>query len=134
MNRKELAVGDRASLVHVFTEMDVRRFAELSKDTNPIHLDESAAQKSLFGQRVVHGMLVASLFSGLLGIELPGPGTIYLGQSLSFKAPVYFGDRVTATVEVTEIREEKAIAKLRTFCTNQDGATVIDGEAVVKYS
>ncbi|NNK33951.1 MAG: MaoC family dehydratase, partial [Xanthomonadales bacterium] len=83
---------------------------------------------------VVHGMLVASLFSGLLGVEMPGEGTIYLGQTLSFKAPVFIGDRIRASVEVTELREEKSIAKLRTYATNQDGVTVIDGEAVVKYS
>jgi acyl dehydratase len=129
-----LAVGDHTSISHVFTDQDVRQFADISKDNNPIHLDEKAAQESIFGRRVVHGMLVASLFSGLLGAELPGKGTIYLGQTLSFKAPVFLGDRVTATVEITELRTEKSIAKLRTYCVNNKDVTVIDGEAVVKYA
>jgi acyl dehydratase len=134
MARKALNVGDSASITHVFTDQDVRKFAEVSTDTNPIHLDQVAAEKSIFGQRVVHGMLVASLFSALLGGELPGEGAIYLGQSLSFMEPVFLGDRITATVEITEIREDKPIAKLRTFCVNEKGVTVIDGEAVAKFA
>jgi enoyl-CoA hydratase len=134
MSGTKLKIGDSASISNVFEEPDVQKFAEVSKDSNPLHLDPSAAEKSIFGQQVVHGMLVASLFSGLLGVSLPGEGTIYLGQSLSFKAPVFFGDQITATVEISEIREEKSIAKLRTYAVNQDGVTVIDGEAIVKYS
>ena len=134
MSERPLHIGKIASIDHEFTDRDVRAFADVSRDTNPIHLDDAAAAASLFGRRVVHGMLVASLFSGLLGVELPGDGTIYLGQTLSFKAPVFIGDRIRASVEVTELREEKSIAKLRTYATNQDGVTVIDGEAVVKYS
>lgn len=133
MSTKELALGDSASIIRVFEESDVRKFADVSKDTNPLHLDAAAAEKSIFGQRVVHGMLVASLFSGLLGVSLPGEGTIYLGQTLNFKAPVFYGDQITATVEISEIRAEKSIAKLRTYAVNQNGITVIDGEAIVKY-
>ena len=134
MNGKNMEIGDTASISNVFEERDVFKFAEVSKDSNPIHLDPATAKQSIFGRRVVHGMLVASLFSGLLGVELPGEGTIYLGQSLSFKAPVFFGDQITATVEVMEIREEKSIARLRTYAVNQSGATVIDGEAIVKFA
>ncbi len=134
MAKKELSIGDKASLTHVFSSEDVEQFAGVSKDTNPIHLDQSVAEKSVFEQRVVHGMAVASLFSGLLGVELPGEGSIYLGQNLSFKAPVFLGVAVTATVEVIEIRKDKSIAKLRTYCTNEAGETVVDGEAIVKFS
>lgn len=119
MNGKISRIGDRASISNVFEERDVLKFAEVSKDRNPIHLDPAMAEKSIFGRRVVHGMLVASLFSGLLGVYLPGEGNIYLGQSLNFKAPVFFGDQITATVEIMEIREEKSIAKLRTYAINQ---------------
>ena len=104
----------------------------LSLDKNPIHLDPAFAEESIFGQRVVHGMLAASLFSGLLGMKLPGEGSIYLGQSLSFTAPIYIGDEVTATVEVVKIREDKPIVTLKTVCVNSKGVVVIKGEAVVK--
>ena len=134
MSTKELSIGDTASISKAFEASDVLKFADVSEDTNPLHLDPEAAEKSIFGQRVVHGILVASLFSGLLGVSLPGEGTIYLGQTLSFKAPVFYGDQITATVEITEIRAEKSIAKLRTYAVNQNGVTVIDGEAIVKYS
>lgn len=131
---KTLNIGDTASISAVFTDEDVRTFAAISRDTNPIHIDDMAAADSIFGKRVVHGMLVASLFSALLGVELPGEGTIYLGQTLSFKAPVFLGDEVTASVEVTGIKTSRPIATLRTLCINQDGVTVIDGEATVKFS
>ncbi|MGI9292402.1 MAG: MaoC family dehydratase [Pseudomonadales bacterium] len=133
MNKK-LNVGDSATISKVFNNDDVEKFAIVSEDCNPIHLDETAAADSIFGQRVVHGMLVGSLFSALLGTKLPGEGSIYLGQTLSFKAPVFIGEEVTASVEILEIRESKSIAKLRTLCVNSSGVTVIDGEAVVKFS
>ncbi|MDF1692491.1 MAG: MaoC family dehydratase [Zhongshania sp.] len=127
-------VGDQAKLTKSFTAEDVNHFAALSEDFNPIHIDSVAAAASIFGGQVVHGMLVASLISGLLGAHLPGSGTIYLGQDLAFKAPIYIGDEVTAIVEVIEIREDKPIAKLRTYCLNQKGKLVLDGIATVKYA
>lgn len=130
--RKDLKVGDKVSLSKVFTEDDVRQFAHVSEDTNPIHLDEEFAAASVFGQRIVHGMLAASLFSGLIGVKLPGEGSIYLGQNLSFKAPIPIGEEVTATVEIVKIREDKPIVTLRTDCVNSEGQVVIEGEAVVK--
>lgn len=126
-----LEVGDKVSITKSFTQEEVERFSELSLDTNPLHLDPEYAQGTPFGGRIVHGMLVASLFSGLLGKELPGEGSIYLGQSLRFTAPVYAGDEITATVEVTHIREDKPITTLRTTCVDSKGTIVIDGEAVV---
>jgi len=129
---KTLRVGDMASLSKVFTEEEVAQFAEISTDRNPIHLDKEFAEASVFGQRIVHGMLVASLFSGLLGRKLPGEGTVYLSQSLNFKAPVPIGEQVTASVEVKRIREDKPIVTLRTICVNSEGQVVVEGEAVVK--
>ena len=132
--KKNLKVGDRASLSKVFTEEDVMQFANISADTNPIHLDERFAAASVFGQRIVHGMLTASLFSGLIGVELPGNGAIYLGQSLTFKAPVLIGEQVTASVEIVKVREDKPIVTLRTLCVNNEGQVVVEGEAVVKVT
>ena len=127
-----LKVGDKASLTKAFSEEEVFRFAEISTDKNPLHLDKEFGKASIFGRRIVHGMLVASLFSGLIGMELPGEGSIYLGQSLSFKAPVAIGEPVTASVEIIRIRDDKPIVTLRTMCTNSEGTVVIEGEAVVK--
>jgi enoyl-CoA hydratase len=132
MNQR-LQVGQRVSVTKSFSEEEVFQFAQLSQDKNPLHLDKNFGRASIFGRRVVHGILVASLFSGLIGMELPGPGSIYLGQNLIFKAPVAIGEPVTATVEITKIREDKPIVTLRTVCLNSGGTTVIEGEAVVKY-
>lgn len=129
---KELFVGKSASTSKTFTINDVEEFADLSNDKNPVHLDEEFAKPSIFGQRVVHRMLVASLFSGLLGDKLPGQGTIYLGQTLSFTAPVPIGEEVIASVEIINIRKDKPIITLRTLCLDSKGQTVIDGEAIVK--
>ena len=131
---KTLNIGDKASLSKAFTAEDVEQFARLSLDANPLHLDEAAAADSVFGRRVVHGALVSSLFSALLGMELPGEGTIYLGQTSSFKAPVFLDEEITATVEVTEVREARGIAKLKTTAVNSAGKTVITGEATVKFA
>ena len=129
-----LKVGDRASLSKVFTEEEVFQFAEISTDKNPLHLDKDFGKSSIFGQRIVHGMLVASLFSGLIGMELPGEGSIYLGQNLTFMAPVPIGERITATVEIIKIREDKPIITLRTVCEDSNNTVVIEGEAVVKLN
>jgi acyl dehydratase len=129
---KTLRVGDKASLSKTFTEEEVFQFAEISTDKNPLHLDKSFGASSIFGERIVHGMLVASLFSGLIGMELPGQGSIYLGQILSFKAPVAIGEEVTATVEIIKIRTDKPIVTLRTVCVNAKGVVAIEGEAALK--
>ena len=129
---KNPMIGDRASLSKAFTEEEVYQFAEISTDKNPIHLDKDFGKASIFGERIVHGILVASLFSGLIGMELPGEGSIYLGQNLTFKAPVKIGEQVTASVEVIKIREDKPIVTLQTTCVNSLGQVVVEGEAVVK--
>ena len=127
-----LRVGDKALVSKAFTEEEVFQFADISGDRNPLHLDRDFGEASIFGQRIVHGMLVASLFSGLIGMKLPGEGSVYLGQSLTFKAPVAIGEQITAFVEIINIREDKPIVTLRTVCVNSEGTVAIEGEAVVK--
>lgn len=127
------SIGQKASMSKRFTEAEVNAFAELSQDFNPIHLDAEYAAASPFGQQIVHGMLAASLFSGLLGKHLPGEGTIYLGQDLKFKKPIFIDQEVTATVEVIKVRNDKPIITLSTTCTNDKGEVVIAGEAVVMF-
>lgn len=124
-------LGTRASVTHTITDEDVRRFAEITGDDNPLHLDDAYATTTRFAGRIVHGMLTASLFSTIVGKHLPGEGGIYLGQQIRFLKPVRPGDTVTATAEVVAIRPEKRILTLRTECTNQRGETVITGEATV---
>ncbi len=129
---KQFKVGDKASLTKIFDENEVKMFADISTDKNPIHLDEDYAKSSVFGQRIVHGMLLASLFSGLIGSKLPGEGSIYLGQSITFKKPVFIDERVTASVEIIHIREDKPIVRLKTICMNSKNEVAVEGEAVVK--
>ncbi|HEV2282558.1 MAG TPA: MaoC family dehydratase [bacterium] len=129
--RQGIEVGQRASLTRVISDDDIEAYARLTGDRNPLHLDEAFAIRSRFGRRVAHGLLSAGLISAVLGTRLPGPGAVYLQQTLRFVRPVYPGDTVTATVEVTAYREDRRVATLRTTCTDQGGATVLDGEAIV---
>ena len=127
---EDLTVGQTATIAKTITEADILMFAAVSMDTNPVHLDAEAAAASMFKERIAHGMLSAGLISAVLGTRLPGPGTIYLGQTLKFRAPVKIGQTVTATVEVTSIDAEKKRATLKTTCT-VGGKPVIEGEAQV---
>lgn len=129
--RRGIEVGQRASLSRTVTDADIEAFARLTGDNNPLHVDDAFALRSRFGRRVAHGMLSAALVSAVLGTRLPGPGAIYLQQTLRFERPVYPGDTVTATVEVTAYREDRRIATLRTTCSDQRGDLVLDGEAIV---
>lgn len=126
--------GDTASLSRTMTDDDIRAFANATGDHNPLHLDEEFAKQTRFGKRIAHGMLSASLISAVIANDLPGQGSIYLGQTLQFVAPVFPGDTVTARVTVTSIREDKPIIKLETVCTNQRHEVVIRGEATVLVS
>ena len=131
---RKLEIGAKDSYVRVVEDKDVRMFAEVSGDHNPVHLDEEFAKKSMFGRRIAHGMISAGYISTVLGEKIPGQGTIYLGQTLSFKKPVFLGDTITTTAEVTEIvNPEKGIYKLKTECVNQRGEVVTTGEATVLY-
>lgn len=129
MNYSELKLGMKNSITKTITETDVILYAGISLDTNPAHLNEEYAKTTMFKKRIAHGMLTAGLISAVLGTRLPGEGSIYLGQELKFKAPVYMGDTITAEVEIIELIDEKNQIVLRTTCTNQDGKVVLDGKA-----
>jgi acyl dehydratase len=126
-----LTVGMSASRTRRVTSEDIELFARVSGDTNPVHLDAEYAANTQFGKRIAHGMFSVSIISAILGNDLPGHGTIYLGQDVKFKAPVYLDDEVTVTVECVKYREDKRIATFKTTATNQDGTLLLEGEAVV---
>lgn len=134
MRFDEIQVGQSAEFTKNISDEDVMLFAKISGDFNPVHVDEIAASKSQFGGRIAHGMLTAGLISAAIAGKLPGPGSVYLSQSLRFTAPVRIGDTVTATVGVIELVPAKRRVKLSTVCTNQKGETVIQGEALVMVS
>jgi 3-hydroxybutyryl-CoA dehydratase len=123
--------GDRAETSRTITDADVVLFAGVTGDFNPAHMDAVAAERGPFGGRIAHGMLTGGLISAVLAMKLPGPGTIYLSQSLRFLRPVRIGDTVTARVEVLETIEKKRRVRLATSAVNQNGETVVDGEALV---
>lgn len=131
MRFEELELGQSAEFGKTISSEDVALFAQITGDFNPVHLDEAAAAKSLFGGRIAHGMLTAGLISATLAGKLPGPGSVYLSQTLRFTAPVRIGDTVTARVEVIEMIVPKRRVKLSTVCRNQNGDKVVDGEAIV---
>lgn len=127
----ELTIGQKASFSKTITETDVYLFAGISGDINPAHLNEAYAKDTTFKGRIAHGILTAALISAVLGVQLPGPGTVYASQTLKFLAPVHFGDTITATAEVQEIFLKKNRVTLKTYCTNQDDIIITIGEAVV---
>jgi 3-hydroxybutyryl-CoA dehydratase len=127
----ELNVGDRAEFTKTVSESDVYLYAGVTGDFNPAHINEPYAEKTFFKTRIAHGMLPAGFISAILGTRLPGPGTVYMGQTLKFRAPVLIGDTITASAEVMEIIADKNRVRLKTTCQNQDGVVVLDGEAVV---
>jgi 3-hydroxybutyryl-CoA dehydratase len=123
-------VGDLAELTKIISASDIYRFAEITGDRNPLHTSQEFAAKTKFGELIAHGMLTAGLISAVLGMKLPGPGSIYLTQSLKFLAPVKIGDEITARVEIVEIISERRL-RLKTQCLNQRSEVVLDGEAIV---
>ena len=127
----EIKVGDTAEFTKTITEADVVLFAGITGDFNPAHVNQVWAEGTRFQGRIAHGMLSASIVSAVLGMYLPGPGTIYLSQELRFLAPVHIGDTITARVEVQELVKEKNRVRLRTTCQNQDDTIVVDGTAIV---
>lgn len=127
----EINLGDKSSYSRTVSEADVVLFGGVSGDLNPAHFNEEYAKETMFKGRIAHGMLSSSYISTVLGMQLPGPGTIYLSQDLKFTAPVRFGDTITATVEVIEKVEDKNRIVLETVCTNQNGQVVVKGKAVV---
>lgn len=127
---EQLTVGMKATVSRTLTETDLRNFSGVSGDTNPMHLNEEFAAHTQFGHCVVHGMLTASLLSTVIGTQLPGPGCVYLGQTLKFTAPVYIGDTVYATATVQALDSSKRRVTLQTQCHVKE-KLVIDGEALV---
>ena len=126
-----LKIGDTFSSTKKITDKEIRAFADLVNDYNPIHLDDEYAATTRFGKRIAHGMLTSGLISGVLGYQLSERKVLYLSQTLKFTAPVFVDDTITATATVAKIREDKPIVTLETVCTNQNGETVVKGEAVI---
>lgn len=131
MTIQEMKIGDSASVSKTVSETDVYLFAGITGDFNPAHVNAVEADGGMFHGRIAHGMLSLGFVSAVLGVHLPGPGSIYLGQEVKFTKPVYIGDTITATGTVKEIMLEKNIVKLDTTCTNQKGDVVIKGTATI---
>jgi len=131
---EEISIGQTASFSKQVEEQDIQMFSAVSGDVNPVHLDEEFAAGTMFGERIAHGMLTGAVISAALAMELPGPGTIYLGQTLRFTKPVKIGDRITVHLEVTAMRDDKKFVTLACEVTNQDGKVVASGEAKVMPS
>ncbi len=127
----DIKLGQVAKVVHTITEDDIQTFGDLSGDYNPLHFNEDWAKTTIFGERIAHGLLTASFISTAIGMDLPGPGTIYMSQNMRFLGPVRIGDTITTHVEVIKLNDEKERVTLKTTCTNQDGSLVLDGEALV---
>ncbi len=131
MTIQDMYIGQSDRVTKTISETDVYLFAGITGDLNPAHTNEVAAKQTSFGGRIAHGILSAGFISAVLGMRLPGPGTIYLGQELKFTKPVYIGDTITATCTVSEIKTDKNMVKLDTVCTNQNGVIVVKGQATV---
>lgn len=127
---EDLSVGQEASLSTTVSEADIVAFAEISGDKNPVHIDAQYAAGTMFKERFAHGMLSAAYISAVFGMKLPGPGAIYISQTLNFKAPVKIGDTVVTTVKVIELIAEKKRARFETVCS-VNGKAVVQGEAVL---
>jgi 3-hydroxybutyryl-CoA dehydratase len=128
---EDLELGMEASVQRVVTESDIVAFAEITGDKNPVHLDAAYAAQTIFKERISHGMLTASYISAVFGMQLPGPGAIYVSQTLNFRAPVKIGDKVIAKVRVVELFPAKRRARFECVCLVEGGKTVLEGEAVL---
>lgn len=127
----ELKIGDSFSIQRLVTDELIRKFAEVSGDYNPIHLDEEVAKATRFGRRIAHGMLSGAFISAVLGERLTERKIVYLSQTLRFVSPVFIGDTVTTVATVVRIREDKPIVTFETVCTNQNGDVLVTGEGAV---
>lgn len=127
---EEITPGMSASMSHLITEEDVRRFADVSGDHNPVHLDEEYAKQSRYGRRIAHGLFSASFFSGLFGTQLPGRGCVYAGQNLKFRRPVYIGDTVVATVTVVSVDVARKRVLFSTVCSVNEKEVIL-GDAEI---
>lgn len=127
----ELAVGDKAWFAKTISETDIYQFAAVTGDFNPAHVNEAYAENTFFKNRISHGMLTVSLVSNILGTQLPGPGTIFVSESVEFMAPVYIHDTIEAVVEIVEINKEKNRCKFEAYCINQHDKKVLRAEGVI---
>ena len=132
MKLSDLYIGQEERMSAQFSMEKVKAFADLTEDFNPVHLDPVYASQTIFKGNIVHGFLVGSLFSTILGTKMPGEGSIYLKQNMKFVKPVYINDTVTAVATITDINYEKQLVTLDTTCYNQDGVVVIEGDALIK--
>jgi len=128
----KFTVGQEAKIRKCFSTKDIESFAEMSGDTNPVHLNEAFAKKTIFKKKIVHGFLYSSLISAVIGTKLPGNGSIYLHQELNFKKPVYHNENITALVRITQIKKEKSLIYLDTFCYRDNNDIVVEGKAIIK--
>ena len=127
---EDLSVGQTAAMTRAVSEADIAAFAAVSGDNNPVHLDEVFAQTTMFKGRIAHGMLSAAYISAVIGTQLPGPGAIYLSQSMKFRRPVRIGDEVVTTVTITALDVERGHATFATVC-QVNGKAVVEGEALI---
>lgn len=127
----QLKIEDWDEFTKTISESDIYLFAGITGDLNPAHINEEHGKNTFFKGRIAHGMLMGGFISSVIGMKMPGPGSIYREQRLKFLAPVRIGDTITARVEIQEINTEKNKISLRTTCVNQDGTIVVDGEAVI---
>ena len=126
-----IRIGQHAKYVRTVTSEDIEMFGQVSGDYNPLHFNEDWAKTTMFKGRIAHGILTATYVSTVIGMKLPGPGTIYISQNMKFRRPVRIGDTITARVEVISKNDEKEFLTLKTACINQEDKVVLDGEAVV---
>lgn len=126
-------IGDYAEISKIFFESDVMQYAEISGDNNPLHVDKDYARETIFNERIIQGMLIASIISSVIGTKLPGPGSIYLTQNLKFIKPVKINEKITARVEIENIDYELKRLSLKTICYNDKDINVLEGNALVKY-
>jgi len=128
---EDIRIGQHAEYVRTVTSEDIEMFGQVSGDYNPLHFNEDWAKTTMFKGRIAHGILTATYVSTVIGMKLPGPGTIYLSQSMKFRRPVRIGDTITARVEVIDKNDERELLTLKTVCINQEDKVVLDGDAVV---
>jgi acyl dehydratase len=128
---RQFTIGDRATRTREIEARDIALFTDLTGDGNPLHYDAAVAERTRFGGIIVQGGVTSGLLNAVVAEDLPGPGSVFLHVDWSFRAPVRPGDRITAAVEVVDVRPDKPITRLRTTITNQHGVTVLDGEALV---
>ena len=128
MNPLGLSVGQRARRIKTVTARDVELYAEITGDRNPLHFDADFAARTRFGRMVAQGGITAGMLNALVAMDLPGPGTVFMSQSLRYLAPTYLGDTLTAEVEVLTLKPDKPVCQLKATITNQDGTVVLEAE------